>query len=1833
MKTPSTLPNPSSDQQFWKAADHSAPGSNTSGRAQRKRPQTATVSPAAAPMLWGCLGHFRLAVALLGLAAFAARAGVALNLFYQSGYPGGGAVTNLTVNDPNFPGSPDLALAQTNGLQDFPASYGFGVNWGTWSRGFLEAPQTGTYTFWIASDDDSQFWLSTDATPANKVLICQNAGAVTLQEFNTHGGQKSAPVSLVAGQKYYFEVFHTKGSASAATEHFEVAWQLPNGTYEPIIDQKHLWAFPEGNLTGDPAPTAPQILTSYQGYDVPVLPGSITVEQGRPVDLTVTIEAYPPASVQWYSNSVAIPGANLASYHVPVGALQSDTVYSVTVSNNLGSASASTTISVTPDTTPPTLVDAINLGNPGKDIAVIFSEPVDPATAIATANYSVNNGATVTGARLGASPDTVLLQVNGITAGTGYTLTVNNVKDGAGNMIAANSTVALEQGLDTWLQMDESAGTTANDSSGNGKNGTLINGVWADRLGKVFRGYQFDGVGGYVQLPNGYSNFTGGLTISVWAYPTSLSQLWSRICDLGNGGGADNILFAHNATSDNLTYEVRLGGPTAGQVTAPHAFGLNQWEHFAVTEDGSGNVVIYRNGVVVATGVETNASGVGVPPNVVTRTQCYVGRSDFGGDGYYQGKYDDFRIYDRVLSPAAVAALAAGGGPDDVGPALPVVSLAATTPLTFENTTKPGVFTFTRTGDTSGPLTVQYAISGTATNGIQYTNIATSVTIPAGTNQATVQIWPIDFSFSELTRSVILTVAGDPGYYVSDTGSATVTIENNDIAPAAIAATADNALQTTQLNLVDVWFAVPVAPASATNIANYTLNNAPGVNITNAVIRTNYNVGVTLWLDNPVPPGATLTVSGVQDLSGHSATATIPVNLRVTPLNIVCDTYHGTTGTRSVAFSYVTDGVVNNLQNGAAGNYTSGFATGFDTFDGTSANNSHFIGMIYPSAVDFQQIKVDLGQQFGDGGDWQQQPHVFILKQVFDTASGRPEQLPGYWQQVPARLISGSSHFQTAAWPSSAATGNPSPNTPYVFDLSGLPADQRSGYGWAVGGVLGNGASGHSFLSFSEARAYGLTNGPIVGAPAILQQPTNATVVAGQRAIFSAKVSFFGNCYYQWYKNGSPIASFPQNMATNGYYTTPPETTADNGATFYLVATNLSGAVTSSIVTLTVLPRTNAPVVSAATMDLFGNIDVWFDEPVDPASAGTLANYAVNDPAITLTGVTVDSYQTRALLTFTGTPSTNNPAITVSSVMDTFGNTMSSPQTVALLPQTWPVKNIVANAYQQGRATELKNWTNGLFNYASADGTTFSGNGIQYFGFSDFVGLTFSQPQVFGVMKVDLGRQFVDGGDWSEKPRLYLLKDPVDSNQAYPETSPHWVQVTNAILISGNIFNWEVDGPVGTPLNTPIAFDVSHLPPDQRTGYGWAVGGVPGNARALTGNGISPAVEFLSITELRSFGVPASSYSVSGAPQLLLDARPLSQTLPGGVPVSYTTAFGGSPPLVYQWKHNNVPMSDDTRITGTHTNVLTIGELLPGDAGTYQVVVTNSLGAAVSSVVALGAPTRVDFSSADGWIQNGGAGATGITNGTLVLTAGTVAEVSSVFLNTPQYIGAFKATWTYQESPGAGAADGMCFVVQNVPSGPAALGGGGGSLGYNNIGSASAAVEFNIYSPNTVGIAFRTNGATGAPYSPTTPVNIASGDPIGVTLAYDGTTLSLTLTDAVAQVSFSTNWAANLPLIVNNTNTATAYVGFTGADGGVLSRQVVSNFQFVSLPAIGLSKTGNNFSLTWPSLTGAFQLQRSSDLTGGNWINVTNPLSLINGMNQVVVPATSSNQFYRLVLP
>ena len=222
-------------------------------------------------------------------------------------------------------------------------------------------------------------------------------------------------------------------------------------------------------------------------------------------------------------------------------------------------------------------------------------------------------------------------------------------------------------------------------------------------------------------------------------------------------------------------------------------------------------------------------------------------------------------------------------------------------------------------------------------------------------------------------------------------------------------------------------------------------------------------------------------------------------------------------------------------------------------------------------------------------------------------------------------------------------------------------------------------------------------------------------------------------------------------------------------------------------------------------------------------------------------------------------------------------------------------------------------------------------------------------------------------------------------------------------------------------------------------------------------------------------------------------------------------------------------------------------------------------------------------------------GSTDLDDFRLQLTNGGTEQAGSAFYATPVNIQAFSTSFTIQQSNPT--ADGMTFTIQNA--GATAIGAYGGGLGYQGIGK-SVAIKFDLFSNNGEGpdsTGLYTNGA-----SPTTPaidlsstgINLHSGDYLNVTLTYDGSLLTMTLTDAITMATWTRSFEVNIPSIVGGN---TAYVGFTGGTGSGSSSQKVSSWLYEPQP---LPTAATTFALGPMTLNGGADFDGSRlELTDG----------------------------------
>ncbi|TXK44138.1 T9SS type A sorting domain-containing protein [Pontibacter qinzhouensis] len=159
-------------------------------------------------------------------------------------YDGTGTISQELWTNVHGTGTSSIPLHRkpdsTSKLTRFEARSNIGDNYGQRIRGFVRAPETGNYTFWIAADDVAELWLSTSEDPAQKVKIAQVDRWTNVRQWTKYEAQQSVVIPLEAGKRYYIEALHKEGGGS---DHLAVGWQLPGGSLERPIGGNRLMPY------------------------------------------------------------------------------------------------------------------------------------------------------------------------------------------------------------------------------------------------------------------------------------------------------------------------------------------------------------------------------------------------------------------------------------------------------------------------------------------------------------------------------------------------------------------------------------------------------------------------------------------------------------------------------------------------------------------------------------------------------------------------------------------------------------------------------------------------------------------------------------------------------------------------------------------------------------------------------------------------------------------------------------------------------------------------------------------------------------------------------------------------------------------------------------------------------------------------------------------------------------------------------------------------------------------------------------------------------------------------------------------------------------------------------------------------------------------------------------------------------------------------------------------------------------------------------------------------------------------------------------------------------
>jgi PKD repeat protein len=213
------------------------------------------------------------------------------------------------------------------------------------------------------------------------------------------------------------------------------------------------------------------------------------------------------------------------------------------------------------------------------------------------------------------------------------------VSDGVNSVSSANIVINVSNGLVAAYSFDEGTGTTVNDLSGNGNDGTIGGATWSSSA-KYGKALSFTS-GALITVNDAPSlDLTTGMTLEAWVNPSALSS-WQDIIYKAPG----DIFFLLGSAP---TAQVPATGGTFTQTLyGTTALPLNTWSHLAATYDGA-TVRLFVNGAQVGSRSQTGTIATSTGPVTIG------GDPDYGQ--HWTGLIDEVRIYNRALSASEIQA-------------------------------------------------------------------------------------------------------------------------------------------------------------------------------------------------------------------------------------------------------------------------------------------------------------------------------------------------------------------------------------------------------------------------------------------------------------------------------------------------------------------------------------------------------------------------------------------------------------------------------------------------------------------------------------------------------------------------------------------------------------------------------------------------------------------------------------------------------------------------------------------------------------------------------------------------------------------------------------------------------------------------------------------------------------------------------------------------------------------------------------------------------------------------------------------------------------------------
>ncbi|KRE35227.1 LamG-like jellyroll fold domain-containing protein [Paenibacillus sp. Soil522] len=175
-----------------------------------------------------------------------------------------------------------------------------------------------------------------------------------------------------------------------------------------------------------------------------------------------------------------------------------------------------------------------------------------------------------------------------------------------------------------------------------GSNGGTVIGSPAYSAGKIGQAIELNGTNSYVTLPQAHPlSAAEAITITAWVNWGG-GNMWQRIFDFGNSTSQYLLLTPSSRDDKKLRFKIKNGSSELELETQQLPVG--DWAHVAVTL-GSGTAKLYVNGELKA-----ESNNLTIKPSDFKPRNNYIGKSNNSADPLFNGKIDEFRIENSVLS-------------------------------------------------------------------------------------------------------------------------------------------------------------------------------------------------------------------------------------------------------------------------------------------------------------------------------------------------------------------------------------------------------------------------------------------------------------------------------------------------------------------------------------------------------------------------------------------------------------------------------------------------------------------------------------------------------------------------------------------------------------------------------------------------------------------------------------------------------------------------------------------------------------------------------------------------------------------------------------------------------------------------------------------------------------------------------------------------------------------------------------------------------------------------------------------------------------------------------